>query len=362
MQKEATPLTELLKKETHFVWTERRQQVFEELNKALTTTLILSLLDWDQEFYVTIDASGWCLGAIFWQHQKDRREKPIYYACQRMSPAEWKYTTKEREALAVVYAYKKFRHYLLGYRFVFHTDHDSLKYLVNKLDIFGWIARWILLLQELNYEVVVKPGKANSNANFLSRQWGSEAVLDIVSHFSDEFLEESQVFHIFSGEASEFDDVIRYLTEKRYPNEMTQEKKMVFETTVAPYTLIRRTLADGTRRPAQALSREGWKEASHESTTLRSVGRSFCDSHYDQPNSVGKILLAIYQPRHKRFRREMWPMLAHRSAIIPKPLAVDTHHTVGAVQKMGDRLFGPHQSDECAEMEVHNTRHRLRVE
>ena len=62
---------------------------------------------------------------------------------------------------------------------MFHTDHDSLKYLVNKPDLSGRIARWILLLQEFNYEVVVKPGKANSNANFLSRQRGQEAVEDI---------------------------------------------------------------------------------------------------------------------------------------------------------------------------------------
>jgi hypothetical protein len=45
-----------------------------------------------------------------------------------------------------VYSCKKFRHYLLGYKVIFHTDHDSLKYLVNKPDLSGRIARWILLL------------------------------------------------------------------------------------------------------------------------------------------------------------------------------------------------------------------------
>ena len=94
----------------------------------------------------------------------------MYYASQQMSQAEKKYTTTEREALAVVYTCKKFWHYLLGYWIVFYTDHDSLKYLVNKLDLLGRIARWILLLQEFNYKVVVKLGKANSNVDFLSRQ------------------------------------------------------------------------------------------------------------------------------------------------------------------------------------------------
>ena len=117
-----------------------------------------------------------------------------------MSLAERKYTTTEREALAVVYACKKFRHYLLGYKIVFHTDHDSLKYLVNKPDLSGRIARWILLLQEFNYEVVVKPGKANANADYLSRMRGPEAVSDITATFPDEFPEEAEVFHISGTE------------------------------------------------------------------------------------------------------------------------------------------------------------------
>lgn len=84
-----------------------------------------------------------------------------------MSSAERNYTMTEREAVAVVYSCKKFRHYLLGYERVFYTDHDSLKYLVNMADLSGRIARWIVLLQECNYKVKVKSDKANSNADYL---------------------------------------------------------------------------------------------------------------------------------------------------------------------------------------------------
>ena len=125
-----------------------------------------------------------------WKYDDSNRESPVYYASRQMSLAERKYTTTEREALAVIYACKKFRHYLLGYRIIFHTDHDSLKYLVNKPDLSGWIARWILLLQEFNYEVIVKPGKANANADYLSRQRGTKALEDIQAEFPDEFRDE----------------------------------------------------------------------------------------------------------------------------------------------------------------------------
>ena len=218
--KQATSLTELLKKEEEFVWTKRRQKAFEDLKKTLVKAPVLSPPDWNKEFHVIIDASGWCLGAILWQHGEEKQEHPVYYANRQMSPVEKKYTTTEREALAVVYACKKFRHYLLEYRIVFHTDHDSLKYLVNKPDLSGRIARWILLLQEFNYEVIVKPRKANSNADFLSRQRGQEAMENISMEFLDEFpesgttrQEEVTVFHINRDGRSEYQEIIDYLTE-----------------------------------------------------------------------------------------------------------------------------------------------------
>ena len=138
-----------------------------------------------------------------------------------MSLAKKKYTTTKREALAMVYACKKFRHYLLGHPIIFHTDYDSLKYLVNKLDLSRRIVRWILLLQQFNYEIVVKPRKANSNADFLSRQRSQEAINDISMDFLDEFSEigtqdpkEVAIFHINGGGESEFQEIIDYLIEQ----------------------------------------------------------------------------------------------------------------------------------------------------
>ena len=241
--RKALPLTELLKKEEEFSWNPERQSTFKELKLTLSKAPILSPPDWAKEFHVTLDASGWCLGAILWQHDDSNKESPVYYASRQMSPAEKKYTTTEREALAVIYACKKFRHYLLGYRIVFHTDHDSLKYLVNKPDLSVRIARWILLLQEFNYEVIVKPGKANANADYLSRQRGTEALEDIQAEFPDEFKDEPnwkeyQVLHITGEEDSEYADIIAYLVDRIYPTGLSREEKNIFQHKVAPYTII----------------------------------------------------------------------------------------------------------------------------
>ena len=64
--RKALPLTELLKKEEDFSWNPERQSAFEELKLSLSQAPILSPPDWTKEFHVTLDASGWGLGAILW--------------------------------------------------------------------------------------------------------------------------------------------------------------------------------------------------------------------------------------------------------------------------------------------------------
>ena len=78
--RKAILLTELLKKDVEFSWSPERQRAFEELKLTLTKAPILSLPNWNREFHVTLDASGWCLGAILWQYDEGKRECPVYYA------------------------------------------------------------------------------------------------------------------------------------------------------------------------------------------------------------------------------------------------------------------------------------------
>jgi hypothetical protein len=82
---------------------------------------------------------------------------------------EKNYNIMEREILDMVYALQKFRHYLLVKHFKMFTDHSSLKYIVNKPVLGGRICRWLLLFQELDFKVIVKPGKLNAGPNHLLR-------------------------------------------------------------------------------------------------------------------------------------------------------------------------------------------------
>jgi hypothetical protein len=88
-------------------------------------------------------------------------DHPIAFARRKLSDSKQNYNMMEREGLAMVYALQKFRHYPLGKHFNMFIDHSALKYLVNKLVFGGRIFRWLLLFQEFDFEVIVKPKKLN---------------------------------------------------------------------------------------------------------------------------------------------------------------------------------------------------------
>nr|GFB78990.1 reverse transcriptase domain-containing protein [Tanacetum cinerariifolium] len=86
-----------------------------------------------------------------------------------MNQAEANYTTTEKEMLAVVYAFEKFRSYLIMNKSIVYTDHSALKYLFAKKDAKARLLRWILLLQEFDFKVIDTRGAENYAADQLLR-------------------------------------------------------------------------------------------------------------------------------------------------------------------------------------------------
>ncbi len=76
------------------------------------------------------------------------------YSFRLLNSIEINYTTTEKQALVMVYALYKFKHYLLGNKFVIYVDHMALLYLVNKPQVFGRLVRWVLLFLEYDFKIV----------------------------------------------------------------------------------------------------------------------------------------------------------------------------------------------------------------
>lgn len=164
------PLTILIKKEVKFVWTEECKKAFDTLKQRLITHPVLRPRNYNLPFHLYCDASAVAVGSALCQTiEKKKKDHPIAYASRQLSAAQRNYTTIEQECLAMGFLVKKFRHYLLMNPVVFFVDHMALRYLVNKSDLSGRLARWVLLLTEFNNTIQYKPGKMHHQANHLSR-------------------------------------------------------------------------------------------------------------------------------------------------------------------------------------------------
>ncbi|GKC60343.1 reverse transcriptase domain-containing protein [Tanacetum coccineum] len=172
------PMTHLLEKNTPFIFSDDCIQAFQTLKKKLTEAPILIAPNWDLPFELMCDASDFAIGAVLGQrHEKHFR--PIHYASKTMNEAELHYTMMEKEMLAVVYAFKKFRSYLILNKIIVYTDHSALKYLFAKKDSKARLLRWALLIQEFKFKVIDTKGAKNLAADHLSRLEKSyENVLD----------------------------------------------------------------------------------------------------------------------------------------------------------------------------------------
>nr|GEU80611.1 reverse transcriptase domain-containing protein [Tanacetum cinerariifolium] len=122
----------------------------------------------DQPFELMCDASDFAIGTVIGK-RIEKHFRSIHYASKTMNQAEANYTTTEKEMLAVVYAFKKFRSYLIMNKSIVYTDHSVLKYLLAKKDAKARLLHWILLLYEFDFKVIDTRGAENFAADHLSR-------------------------------------------------------------------------------------------------------------------------------------------------------------------------------------------------
>ncbi|GJS24774.1 putative nucleotidyltransferase, ribonuclease H [Tanacetum coccineum] len=146
------PMTQLLLKDVRFDFSNDCKKTFNILKEKLTTAPIIISPDWNIPFELMCNASDFAVRVVLGQII-DGKFKPIYYASKTLNNSQEHYTAIEKELLVVIFAFDKFRPYLVLSKTIVYTDHCALKYLFNKQDAKPRLIRWVLLLQGFNIEI-----------------------------------------------------------------------------------------------------------------------------------------------------------------------------------------------------------------
>ena len=185
----AAPLTTLLKKEG-FLWTEAAAQAFTALKSALTTAPVLALPDFALPFIVECDASTYGFGAVLLQGQH-----PVAFFSRPVAPRHQSLAAYERELIGLVLAIRHWRPYLWGRRFLVHTDHYSLKFLLDQRLATIPQHHWVGKLLGFDFSVEYKAGRNNTVADALSRRDTDDIKLLAISASHFNFVDQLRVFN-----------------------------------------------------------------------------------------------------------------------------------------------------------------------
>ena len=186
---------------------------------------------WSKDFEVMCDASDYAMGAVLGQRTKNIF-RAIYYAGKTFNEAQENYSTTEKEMLAMVFAFEKFRPYILGSRVIVHIDHAAIKYPMAKKDAKPRLIIWVLLLQEFDLEIEDKKGIDNVIDDHLSKI--EKPIEDEKGNEIEENFPDEQLFQV-TVQVAWYADIVNYLACGIMPQELTYQHKRKLRTYVGFY-------------------------------------------------------------------------------------------------------------------------------
>lgn len=172
------PLTGLLKKNAKFSWSTECNNAWTDMKNCLISSPILSCPDFNRPFVVQTDCSDYGIGGVLTQMFEDG-EHVICYLSRSLNKCERRYSTTERELLALLWCIEKLRPYLEGTTFTAITDHHSLLWLQKLENPSGRLARTAIRLQQFKFNIIHRKGADHIVPDALSRLMDKEDCNDV---------------------------------------------------------------------------------------------------------------------------------------------------------------------------------------
>jgi len=174
---QAAPLHRLKGKGIHFVWGEEQQASFESLKTALCEAPVLQVPDFKKKFVLVTDASDIAVSAVLNQRVNGQLA-PVAFYSKFLGVAERRYSTYEKEFLAIVFGCERARSYLEHKQFELQCDNLALCWLFRNVKDVGRLGRWILRLARFKFKVHHTRGTDNVVADSLYRMFEGREVTD----------------------------------------------------------------------------------------------------------------------------------------------------------------------------------------
>ncbi|KAM5353667.1 hypothetical protein ACJ41O_000317 [Fusarium nematophilum] len=168
----AIPLTELTKKDKPFVMGDKAKEAFRDIKKLILSEPVLKMFDPSRPIELETDASDFALGAQLGQRDDEGKLHPIAFYSHKLHGAELNYPIYDKEFLAIVNAFKEFRHYLIGspHRIMVFTDHKNIVHFAKTQELSGRQLRYAEYLSEFDYVIIHVKGTENGRADAISRR------------------------------------------------------------------------------------------------------------------------------------------------------------------------------------------------
>ena len=191
----AKPLTDLLAKKSPDLCPieDVHIQAFENLKRAMIDAPILIAPDSSKSFVLQTDASDYAMGAVLGQYDDNKVLRPVAFLSKKFTATERRYSTSERECLAIVVALHRFKIYLVNSTFEIQTDHRPLICMNSQCFVNDRLTRWSLLLQSFKYSITYIKGSDNIVSDYMSRINYSDKSEQHVNEINDNVIDEARI-------------------------------------------------------------------------------------------------------------------------------------------------------------------------